>query len=149
MSHRHFCDFAGHHWECEGTALRLFAGHSEPTVCMCLKHQVSMEEGDHSKCPVELLACPGHRDVQLRKMIEFGTGRSASRPWRGKRWIQRQRWQPDGWLLSVVRQKLLFIGGSLGHEGVPRIPEIPWHGARLTENLGVHSGPTLPFRLGA
>ena len=71
MSHRHFCDFAGHYWECAGAALRLFAGDSEPTACMCLKHQVSMEEGDHSKCPVELLACPEHRDEQFRRMSEL------------------------------------------------------------------------------
>jgi hypothetical protein len=25
MTHRHFCDVAGHEWECEGTALRLMA----------------------------------------------------------------------------------------------------------------------------
>jgi hypothetical protein len=72
MSHRHFCDFAGHPWECEGTALRHFAKDSEPTACMCLKHEVSMEEGDHSKCPIELLACPEHRAEQVRKMTEFG-----------------------------------------------------------------------------
>jgi hypothetical protein len=29
-----------------------------------------MEEGDHSKCPVELLVCPEHRDEQFRKMSE-------------------------------------------------------------------------------
>jgi hypothetical protein len=29
-----------------------------------------MEDGDHSKCAVELLACPEHRDEQLRKMQE-------------------------------------------------------------------------------
>jgi hypothetical protein len=60
MIHRHFCDFAGHYWECEGTALRLIAGDSEPTPCMCLQHGVSMEVGDHRECPVELLACPEH-----------------------------------------------------------------------------------------
>jgi hypothetical protein len=76
MSHRNFCDFAGHNWECEGTALRLFAGDSEPTACIRVKHQVSMEEGDHSNCPQELLACPEHRDEEFRKMGEF----SASDP---------------------------------------------------------------------
>jgi hypothetical protein len=70
MSHRHFCDFAGHVWECEGSALRHFAKDSEPTACMCIKHEVSMEEGDHSKCPIELLVCPEHRDEQFRKMSE-------------------------------------------------------------------------------
>jgi hypothetical protein len=34
-----------------------------------------MEEGDHSKCMVELLACPDHMDEQLRRMgYEHGTG---------------------------------------------------------------------------
>jgi hypothetical protein len=27
-----------------------------------------MEEGDHSECPVELLACPQHQDEQLQEM---------------------------------------------------------------------------------
>jgi hypothetical protein len=27
-----------------------------------------MGEGDHSGCPVELLACPEHREAQLREM---------------------------------------------------------------------------------
>jgi len=27
-----------------------------------------MEDGDHSLCPVELLACPEHREEQLREM---------------------------------------------------------------------------------
>ncbi len=27
-----------------------------------------MEEGDHNKCPVELLACPEHRDKEFEKM---------------------------------------------------------------------------------
>lgn len=72
MSHRHFCDFAGHYWECDGAAIRLFAGDSEPTACMCLKHGVAMEDSDHSECPVELLACPEHRDEQFKKMSEFG-----------------------------------------------------------------------------
>jgi hypothetical protein len=70
MSHQHFCSIAGHFWECEGTAVRLFAKDSEPTPCMCLNHQVSMEEGDHSMCSIELLACLGHRDEQLRRMAD-------------------------------------------------------------------------------
>jgi hypothetical protein len=70
MSHRHFCDFAGHPWECEGSALRHFAKDSEPTECICIKHEVSMEEGDHSRCPVELLVCPEHRDEQFKQMSE-------------------------------------------------------------------------------
>ncbi len=68
MSHRHFCDYAGHEWECEGTALRPIRGDTEPSTCMCLNHQVSMEDGDHSMCSIELLACPEHREAQLQKM---------------------------------------------------------------------------------
>ena len=61
MSHQHFCDVAGHWWECEGTALR--AGDREPSVCMCLKCGVPLEFGDHSHDYVELPACPEHRKV--------------------------------------------------------------------------------------
>src|ERR1700687_4860622 len=74
MSHRHYCDHAGHFWECEGAALRPLAGDTEPFVCTCIHHQVPMEDGDHSQCTVELLACPEHRDEQLRDMgYEPGT----------------------------------------------------------------------------
>ena len=67
--HQHFCDFAGHYWECQGTALRWIAGNTEPTVCTCLSHGgISMEVGDHSECSIELLACPVHRDDQMRAM---------------------------------------------------------------------------------
>jgi hypothetical protein len=58
--------------------LRHFAKDSEPTECMCLKHEVSMDEGDHSKCPIELLVCPEHREEQVRKMTEFGACDSIS-----------------------------------------------------------------------
>jgi len=68
MSHRHFCDYEGHYWECGWSAVRQFADASEPTQCMCVKHLVSMEDGDHSECPVELLACPEHRELQVRRM---------------------------------------------------------------------------------
>ena len=68
MSHRHFCDFAGHYWECEGAAVRPIMGHTEPTICMCLTHGVPMEDGDHSECSVELIVCPEHRDEQTRAM---------------------------------------------------------------------------------
>jgi hypothetical protein len=27
-----------------------------------------MEEGDHGECPIELLACPAHRDEEFEKM---------------------------------------------------------------------------------
>jgi hypothetical protein len=29
-----------------------------------------MDEGDHSKCPIELLACPEHREQQFKNMNE-------------------------------------------------------------------------------
>jgi hypothetical protein len=70
MSHQHYCDYAGHDWECDGTALRPLAGDTEPSVCICVMHQVPVIDGDHGDCPIELLACPEHRDEQLR---DFGT----------------------------------------------------------------------------
>jgi hypothetical protein len=74
ISHRHFCDYAGHDWQCAGTALRPLAGDAEPSVCMCPEHKVPMEEGAHGNCMVELLACPDHMDEQLRRMgYEPGT----------------------------------------------------------------------------
>lgn len=66
MTHRHFCDFAGHYWDCEGMATRLLR--AEATVCMCLNHGVPMDEGEHSECSVELLSCPEHRDEQMLAM---------------------------------------------------------------------------------
>jgi hypothetical protein len=72
MSHRHWCDYTGHFWECVGSALRPLAGDLKPSACFCLNHQVSMEEGDHSGCSVELLACPEHREAQLSKMGTLG-----------------------------------------------------------------------------
>jgi len=76
MSHHHFCDVEGHEWECEGTALRPLAGDTEPSLCMCLVHQVPMEYGDHSECSIELLACPEHRAEQLRKIAAMGANNS-------------------------------------------------------------------------
>ena len=73
MSHRHFCDYEGHFWECEGAAVRQFAENSDRTPCICIMHSVSMDDGDHSECPGELLACPEHREQQLRQMSEFST----------------------------------------------------------------------------
>jgi hypothetical protein len=32
-----------------------------------------MEDGDHGECPIELLACPEHRDEQLREMRAIAT----------------------------------------------------------------------------
>jgi hypothetical protein len=66
LSHTHWCDYAGHHWECPGTAIRLFQ--AEPSVCMCIQHGVPMEDGDHNACFIELLLCPEHRADQMRAM---------------------------------------------------------------------------------
>jgi hypothetical protein len=41
---------------------------AEPSLCMCMNHGVPMDEGDHSECSVELLACPEHRDEQMLAM---------------------------------------------------------------------------------
>ncbi len=60
MNHLHFCDIAGHEWQCKGAALRPDAGDMEPSVCMCMMHGVPMGDGDHSQCPAELLACSAH-----------------------------------------------------------------------------------------
>jgi len=66
MTHRHWCDYPGHFWVCQGTAVRLFQ--PEPSVCVCIEHGVPMEEGDHSACSVELLSCPEHRADHMRAM---------------------------------------------------------------------------------
>lgn len=52
MSHKHFCDIAGHPWRCE----------SSGCICMCAKF---MEQGDHSRCPIELRACSEHDHQQF------------------------------------------------------------------------------------
>src|ERR1035441_4329178 len=51
MSHTHFCDIAGHPWQCE----------SRECTCICQK---PMEQGDHSHCSIELRACPEHSNEQ-------------------------------------------------------------------------------------
>ena len=69
MGHRHFCDVAGHWWECEGKALR---GDAEPSTCICLPCGRPLEGFDHSGCadPVELLACPEHLEEERRSIEE-------------------------------------------------------------------------------
>jgi hypothetical protein len=68
MSHRHFCDVAGHWWECNGTALR--PGDTEPSVCRCRGCRLPLEDGGHARCKnrVELVACPEHREEERRRM---------------------------------------------------------------------------------
>jgi hypothetical protein len=48
--------------------VRPLMGSTEPTICMSLTCGVPMEYGDHSACSVELIACPEHRDDQMRAM---------------------------------------------------------------------------------
>ena len=69
MSHTHFCYVAGHYWQCEGTALR--GGDTEPSVCVCVCG-LPLEGFDHSGChdPIELLACPEHREEGRRSIEE-------------------------------------------------------------------------------
>jgi hypothetical protein len=56
MSHRHYCDYAGHDWQCSGDC-----------ECCC---GLPMERHDHSDCPVELRACPEHAAEQQRSIAE-------------------------------------------------------------------------------
>ena len=56
MSHRHYCDFAGHDWQCEGDC-----------ECLC---GLPMEGNDHGGCPVELRACPEHSAEQQQSIAE-------------------------------------------------------------------------------
>ena len=55
MPHSHFCDYAGHRWECDNPKC--------PCICGLL-----MEGNDHSDCPVELRACPDHEDEAARSI---------------------------------------------------------------------------------
>jgi hypothetical protein len=59
MSHKHWCDYAGHYWDCSGMATRLFQ--AQPSECFCSQHGIPIEVGNHSECSVELLSCPEHR----------------------------------------------------------------------------------------
>jgi len=70
MSHKHFCHVEGHWWACEGMTLR--PGDTEPSLCMCLPCGMPLEGFDHSRCPdpVELVACPEHREEERRRMEE-------------------------------------------------------------------------------
>ena len=61
--HRHACGY-GHYWDCDGSAVR--EDDLQPSVCICLEHGVPLEDGDHSKCSVEVLTCPDHQAEQGR-----------------------------------------------------------------------------------
>jgi len=54
MSHRHYCCVEGHDWQC-----------SDDCNCIC---DLPMEGHDHSDCPVELRACPEHKDETGQQM---------------------------------------------------------------------------------
>ena len=60
MSHRHFCDSAGHYYKC-----------GKNCECIC---GLPMEQGDHSECPVELKACPKHKDATEQQVAEPESG---------------------------------------------------------------------------
>lgn len=70
MGHKHFCDMTDHWWECAGAAKRL--ADKEPSVCTCHSCRAPLEQGDHGQCLnlVELVACPEHREEQLRRRQE-------------------------------------------------------------------------------
>jgi len=61
MEHRHFYNIgAGHHFQCDGLAMRPFD--SVPTPCFCPDCGLLMSEGDHGKCAgeVEHFPCSAH-----------------------------------------------------------------------------------------
>ena len=66
MSHRHYCDYAGHDWQCAGDC-----------ECIC---GLPMEGNDHSECPVELRACPEHSAAQQLSHAEA----TSSEPMKGR-----------------------------------------------------------------
>lgn len=55
MPHLHYCDIGGHEYECEKSSCQ----------CIC---GVSIQEGNHADCPVELLACPAHQEEEHKRM---------------------------------------------------------------------------------
>jgi hypothetical protein len=61
MSHPYFCDIGGHEWEleCDCVALHEFVT-EKYSVCICTACQLPKDERDHSRCPIELRACPEH-----------------------------------------------------------------------------------------
>jgi hypothetical protein len=124
--HRHACGH-GHYWDCHGSAIRF--AETEPTVCMCLDHNVPMEDGDHSHCSIEVLECPIHRFGQADS-----TGshlRSEDQVEEGWRPIQMpdnleemiQNWSSDpepniGWCLlcdAAIRTENDLIPGTNAH----------------------------------
>ena len=102
MSHRHYCYVSGHDWQC-----------SDGCACIC---GLPMEQGDHSDCPVELRACPEHKD-ETEQQMTARVHRSRDRlhqPVRKARaaasplpmWLRRRRSRHCCWLLPVVRSRV-------------------------------------------
>jgi hypothetical protein len=58
--HKHHCDVTGHDYEC-----------SKGCECIC---GLPMEGNDHSDCPVELRACPEHKDETGQQVAEVEPG---------------------------------------------------------------------------
>jgi len=58
--HKHHCDVTGHDYEC-----------GKNCECIC---GLPMEQGDHSDCPVELRACPEHKDETEQQVAEVEPG---------------------------------------------------------------------------
>ena len=79
--------------------MTLRPGDTEPSVCMCLPCGMPLEGFNHSRCPdpVELVACPQHREEQRRRMGEATKGydqRAAESGFDEKR--ARMKALPDG-----------------------------------------------------
>ena len=63
MSHRHFCTFGKHFFECNGTAIQLFE--RGPSICLCPDHGTPIQEGNHCDCSIDHVTCPEHRSAHL------------------------------------------------------------------------------------
>jgi hypothetical protein len=116
MSHRHFCDVAGHWFECCGNALR--RGDAEPSICLCAGCHLPLEDGDHSRCksPVELVACQDHREEERRRMEEARreSERRAAEFGLDEKWARMQA-LPDGLEKHALAGEILewvFGGGD-------------------------------------
>ncbi len=66
MSHKHYCNHAGHFWQCDGNALRYIVDGAEPSECICETCELPMELGNHARCQIEFLDCPEHLHEWLR-----------------------------------------------------------------------------------
>jgi hypothetical protein len=56
---------------------------------MCFDHGVSMEHGDHSRCRIELRACPEHEGEQGRAIAEAKA--SEPDPSSFQKWLERSQ----------------------------------------------------------